>query len=157
MSDSKINIKLGNFEFSSEGQQEWVSAQLDKVLEKMPSLVKIISVTDEATNEGSTAITTAKKSDTQQPKNLSLFLKEKNATSVQTKKFLATAAFLQMRGSARITTADVSKALKDANQNKLNNASDCLNQNITKGSCEKDGTKNFFVTDAGMMELGIPQ
>ena len=153
MSDTKIQIKVGAVEFSGEGDQAWLALQLDKVLTKIPELLSIREI-------GSGSFDTevgGKGNDSHSgkiPKNLALFLKDKNATTVQTKKFLATAAFLQLKGSARQTTTDVSRALKDSNQSKLNNPSDCLNQNVTKGFCEKDGDKGFFVTDAGMSELG---
>lgn len=41
MSDSKIQIKIGIVEFSGEGNQDWLAAQFDKILAKMPELVKI--------------------------------------------------------------------------------------------------------------------
>ncbi|MGN6294248.1 MAG: hypothetical protein ACTHMV_15990 [Chitinophagaceae bacterium] len=41
MSDSKIQIKVGIVEFSGEGNQEWLASQLDKILSKMPELLKI--------------------------------------------------------------------------------------------------------------------
>ena len=41
MSDSKIQIKIGIVEFSGEGNQDWLARQLDKILEKVPELLKI--------------------------------------------------------------------------------------------------------------------
>lgn len=41
MSDSKIHVKVGIVEFSGEGNQEWLASQLDKILEKVPELLKI--------------------------------------------------------------------------------------------------------------------
>ena len=41
MSDSKIQIKVGIVEFSGEGNQDWLAAQLDKILEKVPDLLKM--------------------------------------------------------------------------------------------------------------------
>lgn len=40
MSESKIQIKAGAIEFSGEGNQELLAKQLDKVLEKIPELLK---------------------------------------------------------------------------------------------------------------------
>jgi len=85
-------------------------------------------------------------------KTLPAFLQEKNATSRQVKKFLATAVWLEAKGQSRLTTGDVSKALNDANQKRLGNPAECLNQNVAKGYCEKDG-KQFFVTDDGKSSL----
>ena len=85
-------------------------------------------------------------------KTLPTFLKEKNANTVQVKKFLVTAVWLESKGANRIKTSDVTKALRDSNQTKLKNAADCLNQNVSKGYCEKDG-KEFFVTEDGKNSL----
>lgn len=85
-------------------------------------------------------------------KTLSTFLKEKNVTSNQVKKFLATAIWLEAKGKQRMTTGDVTKALKDSSQTRLGNPSDSLNQNVTKGFCEKDG-KEFYVTEEGKNSL----
>jgi len=41
MSDSKINIKVGIVEFSGEGNQDWLATQLDKILSKVPSCLKL--------------------------------------------------------------------------------------------------------------------
>ena len=41
MSESKIQVKVGIVEFSGEGNQDWLSKQLDKILEKIPELLKI--------------------------------------------------------------------------------------------------------------------
>jgi predicted transcriptional regulator len=71
------------------------------------------------------------------------------------KKFLATSAFLQINGKNRLTTSDITKALKEANQTKIGNPSEYLNQNVKKGHCEKDGSKDFFVTSHGFEYLGI--
>jgi hypothetical protein len=76
------------------------------------------------------------------------FLNEKGALKNQTKKFLATAVWLEAKGKTRIKTTDVGRALKDSNQSRLANPSDCLNKNVSKGFCEKDGSE-FFVTDDG--------
>jgi hypothetical protein len=155
MSDSKIQIKVGIVEFSGEGNQEWLATQLDKILAKVPELLKIeLSTPPKATSPGN-AGTANNGHAGEKPANLATYLKDKNATSNQVKKFLATAAYLQLNGKDRLSTSDVSNALKDAKQTKLNNPSDCLNQNVRKGHCEKDGAKQFFVTSNGFTELGI--
>lgn len=85
--------------------------------------------------------------------SLASFLKAKNATISQVNRFLATAAWLSLKGSTTIKTAEVSKALKDNQQKKLGNPADTLNQNVNKGFCEKDG-EGFFITPEGWEELG---
>lgn len=156
MSETKIQIKVGIVEFSGEGDQNWLATQLDKILDKIPELLKIelspnAGQGDNASGNGQTKGS----KNVNAPKNLAVFLKDKNATTNQTKKFLSTAAYLQLNGNARLTTSDVTKALKDANQTKLTNPSDALAKNVGKGHCEKDGSKNFFVTSEGFKELGI--
>lgn len=156
MSDTKIQIKVGHVEFSGEGNQEWLASQLDKILEKVPELLKIELRTagngnagnqnDEANSNGNSGIA--------KPANLAVFLKDKNATSNQTKKFLATAAYLQLNGRDSLSTNDITKALDDAKQGKLTNPALCLIGNTKKGYCDKRG-KSFYVTPEGLSSLGI--
>jgi hypothetical protein len=151
MSDSKINIKIGHVEFSGEGNPDWLASQLDKILAKVPELLKIELAVPNVPPNGSD-----KKGP---PKNLkgttlASWLKDKNATSNQNRKFLATAAFLQMGGKERVTTKEVTDALRINNQGKLGDPSENLNQNVGKGSCEKDG-KSFYITPDGYKEIGI--
>jgi len=40
MSDTKIEIKIGEISFSGEGNQDWLSGQLDKILDKASELNK---------------------------------------------------------------------------------------------------------------------
>jgi viroplasmin and RNaseH domain-containing protein len=159
MSDSKIQIKVGIVEFSGEGNQDWLASQLDKILAKVPELLKIElsnpTAKPASLGKGGTpeSIPKANKLNS----NLATYLKDKSATTNQVKKFLATSVFLQLNGKNRLNTSDVSDALKNANQAKLNNPSECLNQNVKKGHCEKDGSKEFFVTTNGLKELGIEE
>jgi hypothetical protein len=69
------------------------------------------------------------------------------------RKFLATACWLTAKGTERLTTGDITKALSDNRQGKLTNAAECLNNNVTKGFCEKEG-KQFYVTEEGFTSLG---
>ena len=155
MADSKIEIKVGIVEFSGEGDPKWLAEQLDKILEKVPDLLKIELANPVASVQASAPTSTTQSAPVKKistPSNLSIFLKEKNATVKQVEKFLATSVFLQLNGKKNLTTSDVNKAIKDAHQNKLSNSSDCLNQNVRKGFCEKDGS-SFFVTQAGLDQM----
>lgn len=151
MTESKINIKIGHVEFSGEGNQEWLASQLDKILEKIPELLKIELAAPETPPKGQGGKATPKGGNLS---TLATWLKDKSATTNQNKKFLATAAYLQLGGKERITTSEVTDSLKNNNQGKLGNASESLNQNVGKGHCEKDG-KTFYVTPEGFKELGI--
>lgn len=53
MSESKIQVKVGIVEFSGEGDPEWLAAQLDKILEKIPELLKIEVSSTGSRNNGS--------------------------------------------------------------------------------------------------------
>ena len=87
---------------------------------------------------------------------LGTFLKEKDALTIQVKRFLATAVWLRLKGKEKLTTTDVTKALRENHQSRLGNPSDTLNQNIRQGFCERDG-KVFFVTPQGFQEIGIDE
>ncbi|MES2266744.1 MAG: hypothetical protein V4520_08285 [Bacteroidota bacterium] len=157
MSNSKVEIKIGVIEFSGEGEQDWVAIQLDKIIAKVPELLKLKIDgpvdDDEAVADGKLDVDD-KRPASSKISNLASWLREKGATTSQVKKFLATAAFLQIEGKHRVSTADVIAALKNSNQSKLGNASDNLNANVKKGLCEKDGNE-FFVTTEGMESLAI--
>lgn len=151
MTDGKIQFKLGVVEFVGEGEKDWVGKQLDKILEKAPELINIVPIqtTSYSSGESRNPMSPDPKI---AAKTLAAFLKDKNATSSQVKKFLATAVWLESKGKLRLTTSDVTSALKDSNQKSLGNPADCLNQNVSKGYCEKDG-KEFYVTDEGKSSL----
>lgn len=148
MPNAKIEIRVGGVSFAGEGEEKWLAAQLDKLLMKAAELSSVGGT--ELADEGGEA--QAPNSKTKKVLGLAQFLSAKNVGSNQNKRFLATAEWFKQKGQTRITTGDVSKALKDAHQKKLGNPSECLSQNVSKGFCEKDGGK-FFVTDDGSASL----
>jgi len=143
-------------EFSGEGEQDWLALQLDKIIAKVPELLKIELASPENGIDGfgKDKSISPKDNPSFNISSLATWLKEKGATTNQTKKFLATATYVQIGGKNRIATNDIVAALKKSNQSKLTNPSDCLNKNVAKGLCEKDGTE-FFVTVEGLAEFGI--
>jgi hypothetical protein len=151
MSEAKIDIKIGEIQFSGQGDQDWVAKQLDKILAQAEKLIKLAPppLSEEGEDTGRKPMG---KDLTIQKMTLRNFLNEKGATKNQVKKFLATAVWLEAKGQNRIQTSDVTRALKDSNQTRLTNAANCLNQNVTKGYCEKDG-KQFYVTEEGKKSL----
>lgn len=154
MNNSKIELRIGSIDFSGEGEENWVASQLDKILEKVPALLEIAVTHDDAmtgTNNSSEPQSTSLSSSALKT-SLPKFLKEKNATKSQLERFLATAEWLTQRGTKMMTTTDVTGALKKNHQPRLGNPSECLNQNVKKGFCEKDG-KKFFVTPDGRESL----
>lgn len=151
MADSKLEIKVGPITFSGEGSGEWLSKQLDKILAKMPELVAVAP--SESSENGSDANSSHGAKTAKAPGTLAAFLKAKNASTSQPRKFLATAVWLHdSEKKTRLTTTDISGALSKSNQGKLKNASDCLIRNAKKGFCEREG-KQFYVTDEGRADI----
>jgi hypothetical protein len=160
MTDAKIEIKVGNVSFSGEGQGEWLSKQLDKVLAKLPELASIQSAEDgnenrDGSHDSNNEVKQKTKAKTGKNIPLATFLKDKKATTNNVRKFLATALWLHdVEGKDRLTTTDVTKALSDHKQGSLGNASQKLANNAEKGHVERQGNKLFYVTDQGRTELG---
>jgi hypothetical protein len=150
MPETKIQFKLGAIEFSGEGDKEWLAAQLDKLLANAPKLLSVGSPPQAPAADGQAPI---QEDAGIASKTLVAFLQEKNASTVQVRKFLGTSVWLESKGKKRLDTRDVVRALKDAKQTRLGNPADCLNQNVGKGLCEKDGD-TFFVTLEGKKSLG---
>lgn len=151
MAEAKIEIKVGTFSFTGEGTEKWLSGELDKLLTKLPELVEIAPPENKDDDAGAGA----KVKKNGKLGTLANFLRDKTATDSQVKKFLATAAWLHdTTGKDRLTTGEVKNALRKANQPKVNNPSDALNQNVGKGHAEKDGG-SFFITDPGRASLGL--
>jgi VIT1/CCC1 family predicted Fe2+/Mn2+ transporter len=148
MATGKVEIKVGALSFLGEGDGTWVSEQLDKVLKNITSLTT--AAAGARTDTGGTVGLHRGESERT---TLAIFLKRTNATSKQIRKFLATAIWLTDRtGKKQLVTSDVSRALTENQQTRLTNPTECLNQNIRKGFCEKAG-KEFYVTDQGHNEI----
>ena len=81
------------------------------------------------------------------------YIKAKHGEENQVQRFLATADWLRRRGTTVLTTALVSKTLKEHQQKRLGNPADCLNQNTAKGYTEKT-TTGFFIAPDGLKHLG---
>ena len=151
MATAKIEVVIGSFQFSGEGEQQWLAQQMDKILVSAQELTKL-GVAASPSGSGGGATQEVPDSDAAK-EALPKFLQRTNATKNQVDKFLATAQWLHAKGAKNIKTADVNKAIRDASQSKLNNASDNLNKNVSKGFCVKEGS-GFYVTDEGRTHLG---
>lgn len=151
MSSAKIDVQVGQIKFSGEGEQDWLAKQLDRILAQAEKLIQLVPEKADET-DGSPEKKPMGKDQAIAKKTLPSYLQEKGATRNQVKKFLVTAVWLEAKGSNRMTTADVTKALKTTNQTRLGNPADCLNKNVTKGFCEKEG-QHFFVTGEGKDSL----
>ncbi|MCG7575140.1 hypothetical protein MHM39_16370 [Phaeobacter sp. CNT1-3] len=147
----KIEVTIGRVTFSGEGTQDWLAEQLDKVLETANSHPTSL---DEAEQESVTVGPEATgNSGAQNVSSLASYLKTKNASSSQVKRFLSTAGWLAKKGNNALKTADVTKALRDNHQTRIGNPADTLNNNVSKGFCEKT-SDGFFITPEGWAELG---
>jgi len=152
MANAKIGFTLGNISFSGEGEEGWLTNQLDKIIDRAPELMKI-APEPITSGEAASVVSTPPVEDAFiATQTLPNFLRSKNATRNALQKHLATSIWLESKGKTRISTSDVTKALKDSNQSRLGNPSDCLAKNVAKGFIEKDG-KEFFVTDEGKASL----
>ncbi|MFT4642856.1 MAG: hypothetical protein ACI89R_000699 [Candidatus Azotimanducaceae bacterium] len=162
MANARIEFKIGNIEFVSEGEQEWVTEQLDKMLERLPHLesegekvpIKQVPQPVAASIQPAenTDLFTSQKTDRAIPENLSTFLRKKDAIDKQRRKFLGTAVWLQSNGQQTIKTKEVTDALRAARQVKITNPSHQLNQNIAQGFCQKEG-RGFYVTPQGIENI----
>lgn len=147
MTTAKVQLTIGDLTFSGEGTEAWLEKQINKFLREA----------GESGEQGKPAgssvkVTTVAKAVAGTVPPLRTYLDEKKATANQVRKFLATAQWLHDKGNNRLKSADVIAALSAANQKKLGNAADCLNQNVGKGHCEKENGQ-FFVTDEGRAAL----
>lgn len=161
MANARIEIKIGSIEFTSEGEQDWVTEQLDKILEKAQELestlkketVKSTSqIVEVAPAEHPTDLFSTPKPKRVIPENLSTFLRKKDAIDKQRRKFLGAAVWLQLNGQQMIKTKEVTDALRAARQVKITNPSHQLNQNIAQGFCQKEG-RGFYVTPQGVENI----
>jgi hypothetical protein len=141
MPSGKLYIECGPLKFKGEGDEKWLSSQMEKVLSKADSLASSPISSMSSTGQGTPVKHVHGGHGSQKP--LASFLNDHKVGTKQVQKFLATAQWLHQKGQQRMTSADVVKALKDSNQSRLGNAPDCLNQNVSKGFCEKDGS-GFF-------------
>jgi hypothetical protein len=147
MTGTKIEVVLGPLSFSGEGDQAWLSEQLEKVLKAAP---EVLGAQPQA---AAAAAALAESTDGASfSTSLASYIKEKGGESNQVDRFLIPADWLRRRGNSKLTTAAVSKALTDNHQKRLANPADCLNKNVSKGFCEKsDG--GFYITPEGLKKL----
>jgi hypothetical protein len=149
MAQAKIEVKVGNICFSGEGDSAWLESQLDKLL------ATAFNGTEDSSSEDHHGVATKTPKTGAGAGSLASFLKAKKATTNQVRKFLATACWLNLKGEDHLTTALVTKTFRENRQSKLTNPADCLNKNVGKGHCEKQGKTGFFVTDEGTSSLEI--
>lgn len=150
MTIGKVEVNVGGLAFSAEGEQDWLAQQLDKILKAAP---EVAAASQKRPEEQAQNTSEARENDGTFNDALAAHIKAKNADDNQVKRFLSTADWLRRRGEKTLTTRGVTGALKNNHQKKLTNPAHCLNQNVTKGYCEKT-SDGFFITPDGLRALG---
>jgi|ERR1051325_895466 hypothetical protein len=157
MAEAKIEMRVGEVSFSGEGAPEWLSEQLDKVIAAIPDLVKVAPkpTSRSAAGAASTPPNGVGATDVALTDTLASYIKKQKGDTVQTRRFLVTADWLRLRQAGPLSTTAVAKALSDNHQKRLSNPSECLNQNVGQGYCEKNSDgKTFYITPEGLATLG---
>ncbi|MEW5951089.1 MAG: hypothetical protein AB1637_04280 [Elusimicrobiota bacterium] len=145
MEQSKIEVKIGEISFHAEGEQKWITEELDKILEKIKDLQNLSRVIKEKGENINSESITENNSAFQEECTLQKFLKN---IKKDVDRFLATALWLQKKeGKQELLIKDVTKALSDAKQSPLTNPSQNLGYNIKKGYCAKT-KKKFYVVES---------
>lgn len=152
--EAKIEFTIGEITFKGEGSEKWIAEQLDKIIEKAPKLMELAPLKShlQETETKEQLHKPMLPDDSIAQKSLATFLQEKNPSKSQLGKFLATAVWLEAKGNKRLSTSEITKALSNSNQGRLSNPADCLNKNVKKGYCQREG-KEFFVTQEGKDSL----
>lgn len=141
--DTKVRIKIGDIEVEYEGPEDFLDKKLLDLINKLLKIAEQAPVTLYAKPQGTREAIVP----------LASFIEKKSVKNPQWKRFLATSEWLHLKDLKRIEVKDVTKALRDNNQIRIGNPSDCLGINISKGYCERDGSK-FYVTQEGRKFLG---
>lgn len=135
MSDSKIQVKVGIVEFSGEGNQDWLAKQLDKILDKVPELLKIeVGGTKNEKGNGGTD-TGGKALSRLSVLNIAGKLSAKSGAEVA----VAAAAYLHfVKAKPVFSKKDLSAAMKEATGIYKNSM--LANLTTTLAQLEKNGT-----------------
>ena len=142
----KIRIKIGECEIEYEGTEAFLDEKIYELINRVSTIVtKAPEEGDDSDSNGDAEI--------EKRGPLAMFLKEKSIGKSQIKRFLTTAEWLHKGGQQIVQTSDVTRAIKENQQRRLGNPSDCLNKNISKGHCEKY-ENGFRVTEEGRKALG---
>ena len=104
MADAKIQLNIGDIQFSGEGDSKWLDVQVEKILKLAGGEQK---ASPRQTSKGAGG-SSAKMGSVNQ--TLPAFLREKNATTNQTRKFLATGIWIHdVKQKPRLKPGDVAK------------------------------------------------
>jgi len=162
MAEARAKIEVSGLQFDLRGDPDWVSEQLDKVLELAYDVADLaLSPPEEpADGDGEGDGSSGEDPDDSQEDpiaslSLPAFLAECNATRDDERKLLAVAVWLRAKGSDRVTVSEVRDALADAGERAIHNAATVLMTAVAKDLCQEDDGA-LFVTDAGRTALRLP-
>lgn len=161
MSDSKIQVKVGIVEFSGEGNQDWLAKQLDKILDKIPELLKIevgdsTNKNSQNNNSGSGRSSGGGTISGLSVLNIAGKLSNKSGSDL----VIIAAAFLHfVEGKTSFTRDDISSAMKKATgvykDNYLSNLTKYLTQLEKNSTLLKSGTTYSLSTSKANELNGI--
>ena len=147
MTTAKVDIKIGALSFAGEGDKEWLAKQLDKLIQHAPALLTVAPDSNGDNGDGQPHQRTGGgKAGT-----LAAFIRTKNVSGDQDK-FLATSAWLHLKGTTRLTPSAVNKVMDENDQGKVTNPALVLKRLVKKGYCERSGTQ-FYVSEEGKKSL----
>jgi hypothetical protein len=160
---TQFRLKLGTAEIEFVGDAEFLKDEILPVVSRIVEVAETNSVRSTGTeikqiengqNE-SDKFGEPEQVITNPVGSLASHIKLYGAENNQVRRFLVTADWICRRGNKLTRPNDVVVALRENQQAKLANASECLNKNVGKGHCEKT-TDGFFVTPEGLKQLGSP-
>jgi len=156
---TKLKVKLGSVEIDFEGDAEFLKlevmptiSQVLAVAKDHPSVIHQANGNNGPDSQGKLPNFISRNGSAGTVGSLASFIKERKSENNQTRRFLTTARWLQLRGTEEPTSSDVAKALRDNHQVRLSNPADCLNKNVSRGFCEKT-SNGFFITPEGLTAL----
>ena len=169
MAEARAKIEVSGLEFDLRGDPDWVSEQLEKVLELAYDVADLAlspseepagdNGEDDGTGEDNDGSGSEDPDDSQEDPIASLslpaFLAECGAIRDEERKLLAVAAWLHAKGNDRITVSEVRDTLAAAGERAIHNAAAVLVTAVANGLCKEDDGA-LFVTDAGRTALGLP-
>ena len=171
---TKFKMKLGAAEIEFEGNPEFLKTEIMPTVEKILGMVESRAdlqrtseppiVEQPKLQDGSIENKSASPPAFELPNenagrtgsSLPSYLKLKNADNNETRRMLAAAGWLHIRGAKELTRSLVVDTLRETQQSKFSNPSKFVSENVSKGFCERTKT-GFFVTPEGWQQLGESQ
>src|SRR5437899_238685 len=104
METNKIKLNVGSMEFQAEGDKDWVSAQLDKIIASTARSITGLSAGLPALEESERSSYKSPDFTVEEPPTLTFFPKEIERTSKSAKTFIPIKAWLEAKQRNRLKT-----------------------------------------------------